>query len=67
LIIGDIHARRCTTELTNSLGKTFEVMGAMMHGSMLENIMRLARTETSYLHRDDVVIIWGGVNEPKQK
>jgi hypothetical protein len=42
-------------------------MGAMMHGSMRENIMRLAQTEISYLHRDDVVIIWEGGNDPQQK
>ena len=64
LIIGDIHARRCTAKLAKSLGKTFKVMGAVMHGSMRENIMHLAHTEISYLRRDGVVIIWGGGNDP---
>lgn len=67
MIIGDIYARHCATKLRNSLGKTFEVMGAVMHGSMRENIMRLACTETSYLHHDEVVIILGNVNDPQQK
>jgi hypothetical protein len=48
------------------LGKTFEVMGAMMHGSMHENITYLTHTEISYLHHDDV-IIWRGGNDPQQK
>jgi hypothetical protein len=63
LINGDSHARGYATELLNSLGKTFEVMGAVMPGSRPESIMHSARREISQLHRDDFVIICGGAND----
>jgi len=63
LIIGDSHARGYGTELSNSLGKTFEVMGAVMPGSRPESITRSARREISQLHRNDFVIICGGAND----
>jgi len=63
LIIGDSHARGCGAELLNSLGKTLEVMGAVMPGSSLEHITRSARREVSQLHHDDGVVILGGAND----
>jgi hypothetical protein len=44
-IIGDSHARGCAVEVSNYLGKTFEVMGTVMPGSRLENITHLASKE----------------------
>ena len=41
----------------NSPGKTVEVMVAVMPGSSLEHITRLARREVSQLHHNDVVIL----------
>jgi len=38
-------------------------MGAVMPGSRLEHITRLACREISQLHHDDFVIIWGGAND----
>jgi hypothetical protein len=63
LIIGDSHARSCAAELSSSLDTTFEVMGAVMPGSRLAHITRLARREIRHLHRNDFVIIWGGAND----
>jgi len=63
LIIGDSNARGCSAELSSSLDTTFEVMGAVMPGSRLEHITRLARREISHLHHNDFVIIWGGAND----
>jgi hypothetical protein len=52
----------------NSLGKTYEAMGAMMHDSMRENITCLARTEISYLQRDDdVITVFGEVEMTPNK
>jgi hypothetical protein len=45
-----------------SLGKSFEVIGAVMPRPRLEDITRLACRE-SQLHCDDFVIIWGGAND----
>jgi len=63
LITGDSHARGCRAELLNSLGKTPEVMGAVVPGSSLEHITHLARRELSQLHHDDDVVILGGAND----
>jgi hypothetical protein len=38
-------------------------MGAVMLGSRLEYIMRLACREISQQHCDDFIIIWGGAND----
>jgi len=63
LIDGDSHARGCAAALSTSLGKTFEVMGAVMPCCRLEHITRLARRQLSQLHHDDFVIIWGGASD----
>jgi hypothetical protein len=63
LIIGGSHSRCCATEPLTSLGTTFEVMGAVMPGSRLEHIARLAQREISHLYRNDFVVIWGGAND----
>ena len=38
-------------------------MGAVMPGSRLEHIARLAQREISHLYRNDFVVIWGGAND----
>jgi hypothetical protein len=50
-------------KLLSSLDTTFEVMGAVMPGSGLEQIRHLACQEISHLHRNDFVIIWGGASD----
>jgi len=45
---GDSHARGCATEPLASLGTTFDVVGAVMPGSRLEHITRLAHREISH-------------------
>ena len=63
LITGDSHTKGCAAELLTLLGKTFEVMGAVMPGSRLEYITHLARREISQRHCEDFVTNWGGAND----
>ena len=63
LIPGDSHARGYATELSNSLVKTFEIIGAEMSGSRSGHITRSLHREISQLHRDDFAIICGGAND----
>jgi hypothetical protein len=45
VVIGDSHARGCTTETNQNLGKTFEVTGYVSSGAGLEIITNTARKE----------------------
>ena len=45
IIIGDSHARGCAREISNYLGKEFEVSGTVMLGSGLANVTALAHEE----------------------
>jgi hypothetical protein len=63
IIIGDSHTRGCAREISNYLGKEFEVSGTVMSGSGLANITALAYEEILNLTSDDAVVIWGGSND----
>jgi hypothetical protein len=63
IIIGDSHARDCAREISNCLGKEFEVSGTVMPGAGLAHITTLAHGEIPNLTSDDVVVIWGGSND----
>jgi len=60
IIISDSHARGCAREISNYLGKEFEVSGTVMPGVGLAHITTLAHEEISNLISDDAVVIWGG-------
>jgi len=60
VIIGDSHARGYAAEISNGLGKDFDVTGTVMPGARLENI--LADNEVSTLGKSDTVIVMEGAN-----
>jgi hypothetical protein len=62
VVIGDCHARGCTIEINQNIGKTFEVTGYVSSGAELEIITNTARKEIDGLTKEDVVVIWGGAN-----
>jgi hypothetical protein len=63
IIIGDSHARGCAREISDYLGKEYEVSGTVMPGSGLANITALAHEEILNLTLDDAVVIWGGSDD----
>jgi len=63
IIIGDSHARGCARDISNCLGKEFEVSGTVMPGAGLAHITILAHGEIPNLTSDDAVVIWGGSND----
>jgi hypothetical protein len=63
IMIGDSHMRGHAKELSDYLGKDFEVSGTVMPGSRLDKITLLAKNEINALTKEDVVIIWGGSND----
>ena len=60
IIIGNSHMRGCAREISNYLGKEFEVIGTVIPGSGLANITALVHEEILNLTSDDAVLIWGG-------
>ena len=63
IVIGDSHARGCARELSDYLGKEFEVSGMVMPGAGLAHITTLAQEEIPNLTPYDAVVIWGGSND----
>jgi len=63
IVIGDSHARGCTHEIANYIGKEFEVSGTVMPGAGLAHITTVAQEETPNLTPHDSVVIWGGSND----
>jgi hypothetical protein len=57
IIIGDSHARGFAREISNCLGKEFEVSGTVMPGAGLALITTLAHGEIPNLTSDDTVVI----------
>jgi len=51
IVVGDSHARGLAAERSESLEKSFEVMGTIMPGSGLSHIIGLASREISQLQR----------------
>ena len=52
-----------TLELSNDLGKDFEVTGTVMPGARLENITNLADKDISTQGKSDTVIVMEGAND----
>jgi hypothetical protein len=67
IMIGNSHVRDCAREISNYLGKEFEVSGTVMSGSGLANITALVHEETLNLTSGDAVLIWGGSNDVNRK
>ena len=63
VIIGDSHARGCAAEVSNCMGKSFEVTGTVIPGARNEAITHLDDKEITNLSKDDVVVVWGGTKD----
>ena len=63
IVISDSHARGCAREISNCLGKEFEVSGTVMPGAGLAHVTTLAQEEIPNLTPYDAVVIWGGSND----
>jgi hypothetical protein len=61
--MGDSHIKGYTPELRGRLRNKFEVMGMVMHGARLHNVIDLLSQEINLLTRKDTVILWGGSND----
>ena len=62
LLIGDKHAKKCSTLLQNNFGTDYNVSSFVKPGAQMNEIMT-AREEVKSLNSDDLVLLWGGVND----
>jgi hypothetical protein len=62
LILGDSHARGCSSEVKNKLNSEYEVSGFINPGSDMRNISESAKNKMVQLTNDDFVVLWGGSN-----
>ena len=60
LILGDCHARGCTSEGRNQLNNKYEVYGFINPASEMKNIKESAKMKMVQLTNDDIVVLWGG-------
>jgi acetylglutamate kinase len=60
IIIGDSHARGYAANISSHYGKDVDVMGTVMPGARLEDIIKTNIKEISALGKKDIVIICGG-------
>ena len=63
LILGDSHARGCASEVKQQLDNDYEVSGFINPGSGMEDIKGSTKMKVTQLTREDVVVLWGGVND----
>jgi hypothetical protein len=63
ILIGDSHIKGYASQLASHFDKKFVVMGIVMPGVRLQNIVKLWEQEVSSLTKDDIVILWGGSND----
>jgi hypothetical protein len=62
LLMGDSHIKGYASLLSNQFDKKFEVMGMVIPGARMQNIVQLCEQEVSSLTKDDIIILWGGSN-----
>lgn len=60
IIIGDSHARGCTSGIKYNLDEDFEVQGFVDPGTGVEIITNSAKVDIEHLTKQDVTVIWGG-------
>jgi hypothetical protein len=63
ILIGDSHKKGYASQLASLFDKKFVVMGIVMPGARLQNIIKLCEQEVSSLTKDDIVLLWGGSND----
>ena len=59
----DSHARGCTVEIANLMGKWYEVTGTAMPGARNKTITSLADKEISNLSKEDILIVCSSAKE----
>jgi hypothetical protein len=63
ILMGDGHIKGYASELLNRLDRKFEVMGTVMPGARIQNIVKLCEQEVNSLTWDDILILWGDSND----
>jgi hypothetical protein len=66
IFVGNNHARGYGAEILRGLGKDFEVIGTVIPGARLENIINLADGEMRTPGKSDTVIVIVGANDINQ-
>jgi hypothetical protein len=66
IIIGDSHARGCTSGITYSLDEDSEVQGSVDPGTDVEIITNSAKVDIEHLTKQDVIVVWGGSKDMRK-
>jgi hypothetical protein len=61
--VGDSHARKCATEVSQLLNNDFEVLGFVNPGSGMKYIKDTSRVKLQHLSKKDVSVLWRGSND----
>jgi hypothetical protein len=61
MLFGDSHIRGLASKILNKVGNQFEVMGHVMPGARLHDMIQVCEKEVSTLSKDDIVTIWGAL------
>jgi len=63
LILGDSHARICTSEVKQQLNNEYDVFGSINPGSGMKDIKESTEMKMVQLTREDIVVLWGSAND----
>jgi uncharacterized Zn finger protein len=60
MLIGDSHIRGFATKILINVDNHFEVMGNVMPGARLQDMIQICEKEVNSLSKEDIAVIWGG-------
>jgi hypothetical protein len=60
IVVGDSHARKCATEVSQLLNNDFEVLGFVNLGSGMKYIKDTSRVKLQQLSKKNVLVLRGG-------
>ena len=63
IVVGDSHARKCASEVSQLLNNDFEVLGFVNPGSEMKYIKDTSRVKLQQLSKKDMLVLWGGSND----
>ena len=63
LILRDSRTRGCASEVKQQLNSEYEVFGFINPGSRMKDIKGSAKIKMTQLTSEDIVVLWGGVND----
>jgi len=63
LILGESHTRGCASEEKQQLNSEYEVFGFINPGSGMKDIKGSAKMKMTQLTSEDIVVLWGVVND----